>query len=100
MIRTRNLQFAWPAGPELAFADVDVPQGGVLLVQGPSGSGKSTWLALAAGLLRQTAGELHVAGQDLSALSGAARDAWRGRSLGFLPQKLHLSDALRKGTDQ
>ncbi|HXV84681.1 MAG TPA: ABC transporter, partial [Candidatus Binatia bacterium] len=51
MIRTRHLQFAYPAGPALRFADVDVPQAGVLLVQGPSGSGKSTWLALAAGLL-------------------------------------------------
>jgi putative ABC transport system ATP-binding protein len=30
----------------------------------------------------------------LSKLSRAARDAWRARSIGFLPQKLHLSDAL------
>ena len=94
MIRTRDLRHAYPAGPVLVFADVDVPQGGVLLVQGPSGSGKSTWLALAAGLLRAQAGQVQVAGQDLSALAGAQRDAWRGRHLGFLPQKLHLSDAL------
>lgn len=35
-----------------------------------------------------------VAGQDLTDLKGASRDAWRARALGFLPQKLHLSDAL------
>ncbi|TWO73048.1 ATP-binding cassette domain-containing protein [Caenimonas sedimenti] len=94
MIRTRDLRHAYPAGPALAFADVDVPQGGVLLVQGPSGAGKSTWLALVAGLLRAQTGQVEVAGQDLTALPGAQRDAWRGRHLGFLPQKLHLSEAL------
>jgi putative ABC transport system ATP-binding protein len=27
-------------------------------------------------------------------LRGGARDRWRGRTIGFLPQQLHLSDAL------
>jgi putative ABC transport system ATP-binding protein len=35
-----------------------------------------------------------IAGQPLAELSRAQRDAWRARHLGFLPQKLHLSDAL------
>jgi putative ABC transport system ATP-binding protein len=94
LIRTRGLQHTYPAGPALAFADVDVPQGGLLLLQGPSGAGKSTWLALVAGLLRVQAGQVEVAGQDLTQLSGPQRDAWRGRHLGFLPQKLHLGEAL------
>jgi putative ABC transport system ATP-binding protein len=71
-----------------------VPQGATLLLHGSSGAGKSTWLALAAGLLTPSAGEVVIAGQRLSALSRAGRDAWRGRHLGFLPQKLHLSEAL------
>lgn len=94
MIQTRALRYAYPAGPELAFPDIDVPQGGTLLVRGRSGSGKSTWLALAAGLLAPTGGDAVVAGQALAGLSRTARDAWRGRSVGFLPQKLHLSEAL------
>ncbi len=94
MIRTRSLRLRYPQGPELSFPDVDVAQGGALLVQGRSGAGKSTWLALVAGLLAADAGTVEVAGQDLRALSRAGRDAWRGRSLGFLPQKLHLSEAL------
>lgn len=93
MIRSRGLHYLYPQGPDLAFPDVDVPQGGLLLVQGRSGAGKSTWLALAAGLLAP-AGELTVAGQDLAVLPRPARDTWRGRSVGFLPQRLHLSDAL------
>lgn len=94
MIRTRDLRLRYPGGPELAYADVDLPQGATMLLRGKSGAGKSTWLALVAGLLRPDGGQVAVAGQDLSQLSGAALDRWRGRTLGFLPQKLHLSEAL------
>jgi putative ABC transport system ATP-binding protein len=91
MIRTQGLTYAYAAGPTLRFDDVTVPQGGVLLLKGPSGAGKSTWLALAAGLVAPSQGQIEVAGQ---ALTGAAPDRWRARSIGFLPQKLHLSAAL------
>ena len=94
MIRTRQLAYQYPGGPALRFDDIDVPQGGVLLLRGASGSGKSTWLALAAGLLAPTAGDITVAGQPLSALGKVAGDAWRAKTIGFLPQKLHLSSAL------
>ncbi len=94
MIQSSALAYRYAQGPLLQFPDVDLPQGGVLLLQGPSGAGKSTWLALVAGLLRPSSGALVVAGQDLGRLRGAATDAWRARSIGFLPQKLHLSSAL------
>ena len=94
MIRTRQLAYQYPGGAELRFVDTDVAQGGVLLLRGASGSGKSTWLALAAGLLAPTAGDITVAGQSLAALGKVASDAWRARTIGFLPQKLHLSGAL------
>lgn len=98
MISTRQLSYRYAGGPALAFADIDVPQGGVLLLGGPSGSGKSTWLALVAGLAPPAAGRLEVAGQALGAgaggLKNSALDAWRARTIGFLPQKLHLSAAL------
>lgn len=94
MIRTRFLAFAYPGAAPLRFTDVDVPQGGTLLLQGRSGAGKSTWLSLVAGLRAPAAGELTVAGQDLRALPPPQRDRWRGRTVGFLPQRLHLSEAL------
>ena len=94
MIHSHCLRYQYPGGPLLAFADVAVPQGGVLLVSGPSGCGKSTWLALVAALMAPTAGTLVVAEQPLAALRGASADAWRARSIGFLPQALHLSAAL------
>ena len=94
MIRTRALAYRYPSGPALAFPDVEVPQGGTLLLQGRSGAGKSTWLSLLAGLLSPSAGSVVVAGQDVGALRRGERDRWRGRSIGLLPQRLHLSDAL------
>ena len=94
MIRTHQLTYRFANGPSLAFPDVDVPQADVLLLRGPSGSGKSTWLALVAGLLDAGGGDLTVAGQAPGALKSAARDRWRAGTIGFLPQKLHLSAAL------
>lgn len=94
MIATQGLVYRYPGGSLLQFANMTVPQGTALLLRGDSGAGKSTWLALVAGLLTPTQGEITVAGQALHALAPAARDAWRARALGFLPQKLHLSDAL------
>ncbi|NBW48880.1 MAG: ATP-binding cassette domain-containing protein [Betaproteobacteria bacterium] len=94
MIHSQGLRYRYPGGSELHFPDVQVPQGAVLLLSGPSGSGKSTWLAMVAALVAPAAGTLHVAGQDVTALRGAAADAWRAGAIGFLPQKLHLSEAL------
>jgi putative ABC transport system ATP-binding protein len=94
VISTRQLTYRYAGGAELRFDDVDLPQGGVLLLSGPSGSGKSTFLALAAALLAPGAGEITVAGQPMRALGKVAGDAWRARTIGFLPQKLHLSAAL------
>ena len=94
MIHTRELTYRYATGPALTFPDVDVAQGTVLLLTGPSGCGKSTWLAMVAGLATPASGEITVAGQQLAALNNMAADAWRARSIGFLPQKLHLSAAL------
>jgi putative ABC transport system ATP-binding protein len=94
VIDTRDLRHGYRDGPVLRFDDVSVPQGGTLLLRGPSGSGKSTWLALAAGLLTPQSGGMVVAGQPVAALRAGERDRWRARCIGFLPQKLFLSEAL------
>ncbi len=94
MIKTTGLEFAYPGTAAIRFPDVDIAQGAVLLLRGPSGSGKSTWLALVAALVPPSVGVLEVAGQNLTALSRVQADAWRARTLGFLPQKLHMSAAL------
>ena len=94
VIGTSGLAYSYKDGPTLEFADIEVPQGAVLLLRGTSGAGKSTWLALVAGLLTASSGDVTVAGQPLKSLGKVAGDAWRARNIGFLPQKLHLSSAL------
>ncbi|MEO8289443.1 MAG: ABC transporter ATP-binding protein [Gaiellaceae bacterium] len=60
MIRARGLGRRFGAKRVLRDLDLDVPAGGFLLVTGPNGSGKSTFLALVAGLLAPTEGEIEV----------------------------------------
>jgi putative ABC transport system ATP-binding protein len=64
------------------------------LVAGASGSGKSTLLNILAGLLRPSAGSAVVGGQDLTRLAETALDRWRGRNVGYVPQRLHLIGSL------
>jgi putative ABC transport system ATP-binding protein len=94
LIQTSQLSFCYPGGLPIAFPDIEVAQGSVVLLTGPSGCGKSTWLALVAGLVQPAAGTLTVAGAALAGLTGVAADAWRASHIGFLPQRLHLSAAL------
>lgn len=94
MLNWTGLGHRYDGGTEIAYADFALPAGRHLLLRGASGSGKSTLLALLAGLLRVQQGRLSVAGTELQALSPRALDAWRGTTLGVVPQRLHLSDAL------
>lgn len=94
MIESRGLLITWPGGVTLRYPDLQLGSGQALLLRGPSGSGKSTWLALMAGLLTPTQGMLVVNGVQPGQLTQAARDAWRSRTIGFLPQGARLSPAL------
>jgi putative ABC transport system ATP-binding protein len=94
MLAWSGLRHRYAAGAAIAYADFALPTGQHLLLRGASGSGKSTLLALLAGLLRVQQGELNVADAALQTLSPRALDAWRGATLGVVPQRLHLSEAL------
>lgn len=94
MIVWRDLSLQHPRGPLLRFPDLRLDGGRVLLLRGASGTGKSSLLALLAGLLTPTTGEIEVDGTPLHRLSPRQRDAWRAARLGVLPQRLHLSESL------
>jgi putative ABC transport system ATP-binding protein len=94
MLSLQGLRHRHPGAAEIVFPDFAAPQGAVVRLAGPSGSGKSTLLALLAGLLTVQAGRAQVAGTDLATLGPGERDRWRGATLGFVPQRLHLSDSL------
>lgn len=95
MLQVEGVRHAYRGGaPAIVFPAIAVPQGGRLIVTGASGSGKSTLLALMAALLPLQQGRLRVGTADLGALCAREADAWRGRELGFVPQRLHLSAGL------
>jgi putative ABC transport system ATP-binding protein len=70
-----------------------VPDGTAMAIQGASGSGKSTLLHLIAGIERADAGQIRVAGRDLTALPAAELSRYRQR-VGVVFQRFHLLPAL------
>lgn len=94
MLSLKGVRKRYGAGEVLALERFEAAQGEHWLVLGPSGSGKTTLLHLVAGLLAPSEGEIEVAGERLAALAGAALDRWRGRTVGIVPQKLHLVPSL------
>ena len=59
-------------------------------IVGASGSGKSTLLSIIAGLDTPTSGTVHLAGQDIFALSEDDRAALRAQKVGFVFQSFQL----------
>jgi lipoprotein-releasing system ATP-binding protein len=70
--------------------DFDVRRGERVAVMGASGAGKSTFLHILGGLDSPTAGEVWVAGRNMSELSDAERSRLRNEALGFVYQFHHL----------
>jgi putative ABC transport system ATP-binding protein len=94
MILWEGLAYRYARGPQLRFPDLELADGGLLLLRGASGTGKSTLLALLAALLTPVEGRLDIDGVAVHSLGAHERDAWRARHVGVLPQRLHLSDSL------
>jgi putative ABC transport system ATP-binding protein len=80
--------------PVLVGIDLDVNVGDYVALMGPSGSGKSTLLNLMAGIDKPSAGEIRVAGVDITNLSDADLALWRATHVGFIFQFYNLMPVL------
>jgi phospholipid/cholesterol/gamma-HCH transport system ATP-binding protein len=69
----RGLSLGYGDEPTLRDVNVAVRRGEILAIIGGSGSGKSTLLKAMIGLLRPSAGTVHLFGRDLYAVQGSER---------------------------
>jgi putative ABC transport system ATP-binding protein len=90
-LQVSDLRFAYgPRREVLRIPELRVDMGSSVLVFGPSGSGKTTLLGLLAGVLTASSGRLSVLGHDLTQMSNAERDWFRGAHIGYIFQLFNL----------
>lgn len=95
MIELADIEFAYRrSGFALRVPSLQVAAGECVAVIGPSGSGKTTLLNLIAGIALPRRGRVRVGDTEVSALSDAARRAFRIRRIGFVFQDFGLIDYL------
>ena len=91
------MRFDIPDGSHIqALKDItlELKTGELMSVLGPSGCGKSTFLHLAAGILSPDAGQVILAGEQLSPGSDSERRARRVSSIGLVFQEFELLEYL------
>jgi ABC-type lipoprotein export system ATPase subunit len=94
MFAIENLTHAYDGRDVLRVASWRAEQGAHWLILGPSGSGKTTLLHVLAGILKPSSGKAVVADHELTAMTPAALDRFRGKHVGIVLQRLHLIDSL------
>jgi putative ABC transport system ATP-binding protein len=94
IIQARGLRKVYHTGKveveALRGVDLDVPSGEFLAIVGPSGSGKSTLFHIIGGLTPPSAGEVTVAGRNVSAVGDSGRTELRRKYVSFVFQKFNL----------
>jgi putative ABC transport system ATP-binding protein len=98
ILQTENLTMIYHVGKvdvhALHGVNLSVSPGEFISIMGPSGCGKSTLLHILGGLLKPTSGRVIIDGEDLSAMTDAARTDIRRRKIGFVFQRFNLFPTL------
>ncbi len=94
MLKTEDLAFSYRGESTIHFPDIHCQRGEQWLLLGQSGSGKTTLLHLLGGLRTVQKGKIEINKTDLSQLSGAALDHFRGQNIGIVFQQAHFVRSL------
>ena len=91
LLALRGVVAGYGQGDILRGLDLDVPAGEITCLIGPNGSGKSTLLRVVSGLLAPRAGEVRLAGKDIT---GASPRAMLDHGVAHVPQERSLFPAM------
>ena len=98
VIRARALSKVYREGAAelraLSNVDLEIHSGQLTLLMGPSGSGKTTLLSILGCILRASAGQLQLLGEDVTALPEKELPRVRRELIGFVFQGFNLFPAL------
>jgi putative ABC transport system ATP-binding protein len=98
ILSIRKVSKSYQDGQRLVSAvqdvSVDLLDGELLLVKGPSGSGKTTLLSIMGCILRPSAGEVFVLGQNVTTMSERRLPLLRRTHFGFVFQSFNLFPSL------
>ena len=94
MLKTHGVAYTYTGGSSMVFPDISCEADEHWLLLGNSGTGKTTLLHLLGGLLTPTQGEITIRETQLTKLSQAQRDTFRGQEIGFIFQEAHFVKAL------
>ena len=95
VLSLQDVRFTWDEHEPalLHIAEFSVARGEKVFLHGASGSGKTTLLNLCSGVLLPQQGKLQLLGRELTTMSSAARDRWRGAEVGYIFQLFNLLPA-------
>ena len=94
MVKINGLTYNYSSEVQLKFPDFSLSKGEQALILGQSGCGKTTLLHLLSGLLKPDSGEVDVENENISKMSGARLDNFRGANIGIVFQTPHFIEAL------
>ncbi len=95
MLKIKNLRKTFLNSNKEKFDIINIPEFSLeaneqLAISGESGSGKSTFLNLISGIINSDSGEIFINGTDVINLSGAKRDLFRAKNIGYIFQTFNL----------
>jgi ABC-type lipoprotein export system ATPase subunit len=94
MVKINGLTYNYSSEVQLKFPNFSLSKGEQALILGQSGCGKTTLLHLLSGLLKPNSGDVDVENENISKMSGATLDNFRGANIGIVFQTPHFIEAL------